>query len=225
VFASRRSVKESRAVILSPRCWLQRSPSCRSGGIGRRAGFKIRSTLALTACSEDNTLGHFDVDQSIPEIHVKGSAVSALLPSEFSPIPLNIKSEEGFQNENFDYLTTIEFDQLTLTIAEKSNDPDIDTLEDGTPDNFDFFGSVAIYIRATIDGVDRREIIAEIPADSEQLTSGQSTIDFTMSGVDILSFVESPTGYEIITEATGVPPNDDVYFEGDAVYRVGIGFR
>jgi len=46
-----------------------------------------------------------------------------------------------------------------------------------------------------------------------------------MSGVDILQFVEAPNGYEIMTEAKGVPPNDDVYIEGAAVYRIGVGIR
>lgn len=185
----------------------------------------IASGAALTGCSESTTLGHFDVDQDLPEIQVQGSLVSALLPTEFAPIPLNVKSEEAFQNANYDYLTTIEVDALSLRITEKSNDPAQDSAEDGEPDNFDFFTSVSVFIRATINGEERRELIAELPEGSEQLSSGQNQIQFTMSGLDILPFVEADGGYEVITEATGTPPSDDVYFDGEAVYRVGIGFR
>lgn len=188
-------------------------------------GALVTASTTLLGCSETTTLGHFDVDQDLPEIQVQGSLVSALLPTEFAPIPLNVKSEEAFQNANYDYLTTIEVDSLTLRITEKSNDPAQDSGEDGQPDNFDFFKSVSVFIRATINGEERRELIAELPEGSDELSAGQSQIQFIMSGLDILPFVEAEGGYEVITEATGTPPSDDVYFDGEAVYRVGIGFR
>jgi len=68
----------------------------------------LAASTLVAACGKDGaTLGEFDVDQSIPEFQVKGSAVAAELPNEFSPIPLNVKTEEGYKNEDFQNLSMV----------------------------------------------------------------------------------------------------------------------
>ena len=181
-------------------------------------------SLSLSAC-EGTTLGHFDVDESLPESRIEGSAVAVVLPLLLPAMPLDISTSEVFQQEEFDFLTSIQLDALTLNITESSSDDTVDTLEDGNLDNFDFISSMDIYIQAEFDGESQRELIGAIADDDPQLSAGLQSISFTMTGVDILRFVEAESGYEVQIEASGVAPPDTVVFDGEVRYRVGIGFR
>jgi len=73
--------------------------------------------------------------------------------------------------------------------------------------------------------MEQRTLIAELSNTADEMNSAQTALDLTMTGVDILPYVEAPGGYEVITEATGSPPPDDVYFEGTAVYKVSLGLQ
>jgi hypothetical protein len=47
----------------------------------------------------------------------------------------------------------------------------------------------------------------------------------TTIGVDILDYVEAENGYEISVSGSGTVPPDEVIFDGEARYRLGLGFR
>ena len=180
--------------------------------------------LAVSAC-EGTTLGHFDVEDALPETRIEGNAVVPLLPALFPAMPLNVSANESFKQEDYDYLTSVQVDSLMLRITESSSDESVDTLEDGTIDDFNFLTSMEIYISAEIDGETVREIIGSITMDDPQLSAAVQQISFSMTGLDILPYVEAQNGYEVQIEAVGEAPPDAVIFDGDIRYRVGIGFR
>jgi len=180
--------------------------------------------LAVSAC-EGTTLGHFDVEDALPETRIEGNGVVPLLPALFPAMPLNVSANESFKQEDYDYLTSVQVDSLMLSITDSSSDESADTLEDGTIDDFNFLTSMEIYISAEIDGETVREIIGSITMDDPQLSAAVQQISFSMTGLDILPYVEAQNGYEVQIEAVGEAPPDAVIFDGDIRYRVGIGFR
>ena len=184
----------------------------------------IALALALSAC-DGTTLGHFDVDEALPETRIEGNAVAAILPAVLPAMQLDVTDSESFQQEDFDFLTSVQLDALTLLITESSSDDSTDTLEDGTTDNFDFLTRVDIYISAQFDEESQRVLIGSVPEEDPQLTAATQQLSFTMTGVDILRFVEAEGGYEVEIQAVGDAPPDAVIFGGDVRYRVGIGFR
>ena len=180
--------------------------------------------LGLSGCS-GTTLGHFDTEETLPESRVEGSAVASILPAVLPSLALDVTSTDSFESEQFDFLTSIQVDSLRLDITDSSTDQSEDTLEDGIADNFDFLASIEIYIQTETDGETRQELIGSIPESDPQLSASAQSISFTMTGVDILDFVESDAGYEIQIQASGESPRDAVIFDGEVTYRVGVGFR
>ena len=178
----------------------------------------------LSAC-DGTTLGHFDVDETLPETRIEGTAALALLPPVLPPMMLDVSSSEEFQSEEFDFINSIQIDELTLIISSSSTDQSEDTLEDGEPDNFDFLSDIEIYIEAVFDGQSERELLGVIDENDPQLSAGAQSIDFTLTGTNILRFVEADAGYAVQIEASGEAPPDAVLFGGGVVYRVGVGFR
>ena len=181
-------------------------------------------SLILSAC-DGTTLGHFDVDESLPETRIEGSAVAVLLPLLLPAMSLDISASQAFQREDYDYLTSIQLDSLRLDIIESSSDDTLDTLEDGDLDNFDFLSSMDVYIQSEFNGESQRELIGTIADDDPQLSAGLQSIIFSMTGVDILRYIEAESGYEVQIEVLGEAPPDAVVFDGEVRYRVGVGFR
>lgn len=179
---------------------------------------------ALGAC-DGTTLGHFDVDEALPETRIEGSAVAAILPDVLPPMAQDVSASESFQSEDYDYLTSVQLERLALNITASSDDDRTDALEDGEPDNFDFLTRVDIYIQGEFDGEIRRDLVGQIPEDDPQLSAAARSVDFQMTGVDILRYLESDNGYEVQIQASGDAPADAVIFDGDVRYRVGVGFR
>ena len=179
--------------------------------------------FGLSGCS-GTTLGHFDTDESLPESRVEGSAIASILPAFFPALALDVESSESFESEEFDFLTSIQLESLTLEITESSTDQSEDSLEDGNADNFNFLSSIEIFIQAEIDGETQQELVGSIPESDPQLSASAQSISFTMTGIDIKDFVESDSGYEVQIQASGEAPRDAVIFDGTVGYRVGIGF-
>lgn len=181
-------------------------------------------TAVASGCS-DTTLGYFSVDETIPESTIQGIGLSQTLPLTLATIPMDVTSQDAYQREDFDFLTEVKLRSLTFSISDKSDMSEHDTFEDGNEDNFDFVSSLEIAIQADINGEPRSEIIARLPADDPQIASGTRTLQLTTTGVDILDYVEAENGYEITVSGSGTVPSDDVIFDGDARYRLGLGFR
>ncbi len=183
------------------------------------------SMVALLSGCSDVTLGHFNVDETMPESTIQGVGLSQTLPLSFATVPMDVTSQASYQQEEFDYLTEVKLRELSLDISQKSDMPEHDSFEDGNADNFDFVSGLEVEIVASINGEDTSAVIARLPADDEQIASGTRLLQLTTTGVDILEFIEADGGYEISVNGNGTVPPDDVIFAGTATYRVGFGFR
>jgi len=187
------------------------------------------SLLALAACEDDDgnvNLGRYTSSERLGERRVEGSAVAQLLPGAIVPFELDVTATQDFPDEaDYDFLTSIEIVDVTLFIAESSENAVSDDLENGMADDFAFLSSLALSIEAEIDGETRREPVASVPEGDPRLAEGSRRFSFDTSGVNILPCVEAPGGYRLVTEATGTPPPDDVVFDGSVEYRVRVGFR
>lgn len=180
--------------------------------------------LVLTGC-EGTTLGHFDVDEPLPSTRVEGRGAVSFLPLAFPAMELDVNSSQEFQSQEYDYLTSIQLDSLQIQMTPESTQASEDSLEDGEDDNFNFLSSIEIFIQAEIDDVLQRLLVGSIAESDVQLSESRQSISFTMTGADILAYVEAEGGYEVQIQARGDAPPDAVIFDGDVVYRVGIGFR
>jgi hypothetical protein len=198
--------------------------SVRSGPTGRAVIAAGSLLFAMLAACSGGVIGHIDVDQKIPVSTVNGSVVSGVLPPSFAPIALDVTNESAYKQGDYDYVKSIQLDRLVLTVTASSEDMSSDPLEDGRPDNFDFFTAIEVHILARIDGADSAALIASIPLGNPQLSNANRQIGFQMTGVDILPYVEAAGGYQIQIRASGSLPPDNVSFDGNAYYRVGVGF-
>ncbi|MEM7259666.1 MAG: hypothetical protein AAF404_20010 [Pseudomonadota bacterium] len=179
---------------------------------------------ALTGCS-DVTLGHFSVDEEIPESTVQGIGLSQTLPLTFATFPMDVTSQAAYQQEDFDYLTEVSLRRLVLSIDNKSDMPEHDAFEDGNDDNFDFLSSLEISVEAVLDGQEQSVVVARLTEDDPQIASGTRELQLTTTGADILDFIEAEGGYEVTIDGRGTVPPDDVIYAGKATYRLGLGFR
>lgn len=182
--------------------------------------------IAITLCGcSDITLGHFSVNEQIPESTVQGIGLSQTLPLTFATVPMDVTSQEAYQQESFDYLTEVKLRAMSLSVDTKSDMPEHDNFEDGNEDNFDFVSALEISIQAVIGGEERSAVIARLPEDDPQIAAGTRELQLTTTGVDILNYIEAEGGYEININGSGTVPPDDVIFAGEATYRLGLGFR
>jgi len=185
----------------------------------------IASTLlaAVIGCA-NTTLARISVNEDVPETRVQGAGLISLLPLSLSTLSLDATSTEDYASEEFDYVTEIKFKSLSFDITASSTDSSTDSFEDGVDDNFDFIDGMELYIKATFDGEEQQTRVAYLDAEDAQIGSGSNHLALSIDNVDILDYVEADEGYEIVVNATGSVPPDDVIFDGKAVYRVGIGF-
>lgn len=181
-------------------------------------------SLIPIACS-DSSIGSFSVDESLGETRVQGVGFVNILPLTLSELNLNIEEQEAYEAEDFDFVTKIRMKELSLSVTDSSDDPEIDSFEDGNEDNFDFIESMNLYIQASIDGEQRKEQIAFLSSSDSQIASETRQLTFSMTGLNILDYVEAAGGYTVLIEGSGNVPPDDVIFDGEVQYSVSIGFR
>lgn len=168
----------------------------------------------------------FNVEEPVPEQTVPGDPLQELLgDGDFDPVGMDVTMEQEYQQEEFDYVKTLELTALSFSITADSTNPSVDTLEDGQPDDFSFIDQIDVVIQANIGGTDQSEVIAYLNSGDPQLDPGNSTINLTTTGVNILDYMEAPGGYTIEIQATGNLPPDDVIFDGLATYRVTAGLN
>ena len=183
------------------------------------------ATLTTTFACSDTTLTRFNVDERLEETTVQGVGFGNVLPLTLSELNADIEQQESYGQEDFDYVTEIRMTSLSLAIVEASDDPERDSFEDGNEDNFDFVESLNLYIQANIGGTEQKESIAFLASTDPQIATSSRRISLETTGIDILDYVEADSGYQVVIEGSGNVPPDDVIFNGDVVYRVGVGFR
>lgn len=176
--------------------------------------------LFLGACS-DTTLGTFSVVEPLPARTIPSLGVQLPLTTALS-IPLDVTTQESYDNGDYDYVTSVQILSLTLNIDPAS---DSDALEDGNLDDFDFLSNLEVYLNATIEGEARTELVASIPDGDPQYSSGLRKLMLTTTNVDVFDYIAAPGGYTMTVRVSGVTPIDNVVVNGSVRYRVGVGFR
>ena len=181
------------------------------------------TALLLGACGDDGTtLGSASIDEELPPTTVPGAGVAGVLPAVLPPLALDVTQSAEYASEDYGSIVTeITIPALSLSVTPDSEDDDLD---DGMPDDLSFLSGIELSISA--DGLED-EVLGSIPENDPRLDPAEAarTVALDMTEVDILDFVEAPGGYEVRIEVVGSAPPDDVTFDGDVTYRIGLGLR
>ena len=110
-------------------------------------------------------------------------------------------------------------------IAKHELDVVLGSDEDGAMDDFDFLSGMQVFMTARFGGQDRQVLVASLPEGDPQIGSGSRSLVLTVENVDVLDFLESPSGFGLLVRGQGTTPPDNVVFGGEARFRVGLGLR
>lgn len=176
--------------------------------------------FALFATTGCDLRFSFSVLETFAEQQIDGNPVMGTLSGTTNTWSMNVTQQSQYQNENFDRVRGIIITGVKLSIRPESNDPAHDPIEDGNDDDWSFLSSVELFIRATIDGTLEEERVAHILAGSSQFDAGNTVLEFTVTEVELLPFIQAPDGYEVELRVTGNVPPDNVLFDGEVKYRV-----
>lgn len=180
------------------------------------------TALTLVSCS-DTTLATRSFTEDFPVFTIPGTSLIQLAVNDLSyPVPVNLATQEAYANGDFDYVSSVTVRSVTLEIDPTS---DTEANDDGNPDDFDFLSKLEVYLRATIDGTVREDLVASLPEGDEQYSSGARSIVLNTTSVDVLDYIELGDGYDMVIKVSGLSPIDPVIIGGSLKYRVGIGFR
>ena len=174
--------------------------------------------FVLAACS-DTTLGTKSFDETLPTTTIPGFPLQIALSGSI-PVPLTAEAQSVADDTEFVTFATLR--SLSLNILDSSES---DANDDGAMDTFDFLTSMQVFVNAEINGALSEILVASLPEDDPQVGSGSRELVLTVEDVDVLDYLEAPGGYGLRVQGSGTVPPDDVVFNGDLRYRVGIGIR
>ncbi len=194
--------------------------------------YPVRSAVAaialgttLVACS-DTTVATRSFEET-ESFTVPGGILTGFpLALDNIPIPVNLAEQDGYDEGDFDFVTSVRVRDIVFEIAPESNDAGVDTVEDGNPDSFEFVSSLSMSLRAMVDGVETNVPIADLPANDPQIASNTTSLVMNVSDeVNIRDLIEAPGGPDIILSISGTIPPDAVQVNARIRFRVGVGFR
>lgn len=182
------------------------------------------AACTLIACS-DTTVATRSFNDS-HTFDIPGIAVS--LPFEITldqiPLEINLTDQPGYNDNDLDFVTSVQVRELEFEITPESNDPANDQLEDGNLDSFEFVSNLGISLRAGVDGVETVVDVATLPANDPQIASNTTTLTMNVMDTDIRDLIEGDNP-ELLISITGTPPPDVVQVRANIRFRVGLGFR
>lgn len=167
--------------------------------------------VAITTCNGD-TLA-FDISQTIPEQVIPGDPVANASALAIAPGPdggLSLHFTASVSPVSIDGIASLGLKTLQLGIT-STHEPAGDT------DCWDFLYSAAVSIESTLEGTS----LAPAPVASVSQPGCTRTLTFTPGGgLDLLPYARE--GFRVVIDVTGVPPADDVSFDGRVVMRAGV---
>ena len=176
-------------------------------------------TVFIVACSSRTTLGTRSLTEILPESVIPGFPIQIPLSGSID-VPLTAEAQSLADETEF--VTFARVRSLTFTIVDSSES---DANEDGAMDNFDFLSAMQIFLSAELNGEPSEILVASLPEGDPQIGTGVREIAFTVEDVDVLDYIEAPGGYQLRVQGSGFVPPDNVVFNGDLRYRVGVGIR
>jgi len=154
---------------------------------------------------------------NLPVVTIPG----ARLPSELGlSVGFAIDSRILDIEADSKFLTFARVRQLRLDILDAS---DVDAVEDGAQDSFDFISGLSVSIRAAFGEQTLEEVIAFLPDGDPQFGSAARSLDLSVVNSDLLDFLQAPGGYQLVLNISGNIPPDAVVLGGSVRYRVGVG--
>ncbi len=178
----------------------------------------ILTVLFLAACSEA-TLGSKSLTESLPATTIAGAPVTVPMTGDIE-IPLS--SDADSVSDGTQFVTSVNLRNLTLNILDASEQQGD---EDGAMDDFDFLSGMEVFMTARFGGQDRQVLVASLPEGDPQVGSGTRSLTLTVENVDVLDYLEAPSGFGLQVRGQGTTPPDNVVFGGQARFRVGLGVR
>ncbi len=178
----------------------------------------ILTVLFLAACSEA-TLGSKSLTESLPATTIAGAPVPVPMTGDIE-IPLS--SDADSVSDGTQFVTSVNLRNLTLNILDQSEQQ---ADEDGAMDDFDFLSGMDVFMTARFGGQDRQVLVASLPEGDPQIGSGTRSLALTVEDVDVLDYLEAPSGFGLRVRGQGTTPPDNVVFGGQARFRVGLGLR
>lgn len=175
--------------------------------------------VGLVSCSSKTTLGTRSLTETLPNATIPGFPIQVELSGSI-PIPLTAEAESLADETEF--VTFARLRSLTFNILDSS---ETDAGEDGAMDNFDFLSGMDIFLSAEIGGVSSEILVASLPEGDPQIGTGVRSLSLVVVDVDVLDYIEAPGGYALRVQGSGFVPPDNVEFNGEIRYRVGVGIR
>jgi len=161
--------------------------------------------LGTAACG----IGDFDVDQEVPEQQVQGSQIPTILQGFFQ-VPLEIDLQSKIAARDTGPVDTVFLAGLTLSITP--------TLEPaGDDDDWAFLDHLELFVESTRDGSG----LPKVKVGEASSPGPVPSFDVEpVAGVNLQPYVAE--GVRMTATATGHAPEDDVAFDGVAVFRVSV---
>lgn len=165
--------------------------------------YSLIAAVALAGCG----VADFDIDQPIVEQRISGSPLPGPLAVLF-PLPLDIDISSKIKEMETGPIDSVTLKSLKLTITATG-------MPSGDTDDWRFVDEIHVFVESSMSGstLPRVEICKVV-------NPGQvTTLDFeVVSGIDINPYVNE--GSVVEAESSGTLPDDDVTYDGEAVFTV-----
>ena len=183
----------------------------------RLATLTCLSFLFLLLAGCDQTLGTAAKVDGLPVVTIPGTPF---------PVDLNLSLGIVIDSETINvdadsrFLTSARVRNLQLNILDES---DVDPLEDGAEDSFDFLTGLTVSIRTDFNGETFEQVVAFLPDGDPQFGTAARSLVLTVADLDVLGFLQADNGYELVLQLSGLIPPDNIIVSGTVRYRVGVG--
>jgi hypothetical protein len=149
----------------------------------------------------------FDIDQPIIEQRIAGSPLPGPLAVLF-PLPLSIDISSKIKEMETGPIDSVTLSSLQLTITATAQPA-------GDTDDWSFVESIHVFVKSSKDGT----TLPRVEIASVSSPGAVTTLDFEVEGsVDINPYVNE--GSVVEAESTGTVPDDEVSYDGNAVFTV-----
>jgi hypothetical protein len=149
----------------------------------------------------------FDVDQSVPEQMIQGSALPGPLATLF-PIPLSLDISQAIAAKDTGPIGGVYLSKLVLTIT-AADEPSGDT------DDWSFVDSIEVFVNSSKSGSTLPRVqIASVTSPGAVQTLKMTPDD----SVNLKPYIDE--GSTVESEGSGTAPPDDVSFDGTSTFTV-----
>jgi hypothetical protein len=175
--------------------------------------------LLIAGCSDDDDIVvPFGVTEPIPQTTISGDPALSSLGNAFGTLEftLNVEEQPEFLQQDFDELESVAVTGVRLLILDDTEAGQVDPLEDGEPDNWNFLQSIYLYA-----GAGGQEALVAF-LEPGQVPQDQQQIFLRTTGENIVPIVEEPGGFTLRLAVDGNVPPDNVFFVGEVTYTVRV---